>query len=194
MEGIATQQAQFVKKGTKWASQIRIIAKPLLGITPKYARWLFISVTLPRILYTADVWCVDSQGVRGRVSKLGLAKALDQMATIQRAGALAIIGGLRTSATDSPNTYLHLLPSALMVRKWCHQVLIRLAALPKEHLLHRHMRHQNTGKIKKHRGVEIRARTVHVCMECEILIEIFPYLSLDLLIRFCSKSMNILCI
>jgi hypothetical protein len=52
------QRAHAVKKGTKWAAQIRRIARPSWGITPKYARRLYISVALPRILYAADVWCV----------------------------------------------------------------------------------------------------------------------------------------
>ena len=52
------QRAHAVEKGTKWASQIRRIARPAWGITPKYARRLYISIALPRILYAADVWCV----------------------------------------------------------------------------------------------------------------------------------------
>jgi hypothetical protein len=34
--------------------------------------------------------------------------------------ALAIMGGLRTLATDLLNTYAHLLLTALIIRKWCH--------------------------------------------------------------------------
>jgi len=79
-------------------------------------------------------------------------RALDQTAMIQRAGALAIMGGLRTSATDSLNAYAHILPSVLMVSKWCHRALIRLAVLPKEHLLYRYINHQGISKIKRHAG------------------------------------------
>ena len=71
------QQAYAVKKGTKWASQIRRIARPTWGITPNYARRLYISVALPRILYAADVWCVTTHGARTRTSKVGPAKVLD---------------------------------------------------------------------------------------------------------------------
>ena len=42
--------------------------------------------------------------------------------------------------------------------------------------------------------VEIQACTVHAYVECEILIEIFPYFSLHSLICFYLKSMDILCI
>jgi hypothetical protein len=54
------QQAHAIEKGTKWASQIKRLSGPSWGVTPKYARRLYISVAIPRILYAADVWCVTS--------------------------------------------------------------------------------------------------------------------------------------
>ena len=41
------QQVYAVGKGSKWVAQIRRLARPTWGITPKYARRLFISVALP---------------------------------------------------------------------------------------------------------------------------------------------------
>jgi hypothetical protein len=131
-------------------AQIRRLARPSWGITPKYARKLYISVALLQILYAADIWCLVEQGARTRMSKIGPTKALDNIATIQRAGTLAITGGLRTSAMDALNAHAHLLPTALMVRKWCHRALTRLATLPKEHPLYKIIKHRGTGKIKKH--------------------------------------------
>ena len=89
---------------------------------------------------------------RIRTSKVGLAKALNQVTMIQRMGVLAIIGSLRTSATDSLNVHAHLLPAALMVRKWCHQALTRMAALPKNHLLYKPINFCRTSKTKKHKA------------------------------------------
>ena len=131
------QQVHMVGKGINWAAQIKRLARPSWGITPKYARRLFISIALPQILYTADVWCLAERGERSRTSKIGPTKALDSIVTIQRASALAITGGLRMSATDSLNTHAHLLPTMLTVRKWCHHALTRIAMLPKEHPLHK---------------------------------------------------------
>jgi len=150
--GWKVHQAYAVKKGTKWAALIRRIARPTWGITPKYVRRLYISVALPRVLYAADVWCVAIRNERTRASKLGPVKALDHIATIQRAGALAITGGLRTSATDSLNAHAHLLLAALLVRKWCHHALTRMATLPKEHLLHKHLNQCRMSKTKRHKG------------------------------------------
>lgn len=146
------QQSHAVEKGTKWASQIRRLAKPSWGISPKHARRLYISVAIPRILYAADVWCVPSRSERSRASRYGPAKALDQITTIQRAGAIAITGGLRTSATDALNAHAHLLPAELLVSKWCHRALTRMATLPKDHPLHALLKHRRTRKTKKHRS------------------------------------------
>src|SRR6266436_3292925 len=51
------QQAYTIEKGSKWALQIKRATRPSWGITPKYARRLYISVALLRILYGADIWC-----------------------------------------------------------------------------------------------------------------------------------------
>src|SRR5258708_23428351 len=51
------QHAHAIGKGSTWASQIRRTARPSWGITPKYARRLFNSVALPKILYGIDIWC-----------------------------------------------------------------------------------------------------------------------------------------
>ena len=57
------QQAHIIKKGTIWAVQIRCIVKQAWGVTPKYARQLYISITLPRALYAVDLWCIPTQSV-----------------------------------------------------------------------------------------------------------------------------------
>jgi len=145
------QQAHAIEKGTKWALQIKWLSGPSWGIMPKYTRRLYISVAIPRILYAADVWCITSHGERTRMSKIGPVKVIDQVATIQRVGALAIMGGLRTTATDTLNTHAHLLPSAPLVRKWCHQALTRLASLPKEHPLHKVINNRRMTKTKRHK-------------------------------------------
>ena len=146
------QRAHAVKKGTKWAAQIRRIARPSWGITPKYARRLYISVALPRILYAADVWCVAARGERTEKSTLGPAKTTSQMASIQRAGTLAITGGLRTSPSDALDVHAHMLPVAMLVNKWCHGAQTRMAALPEEHPLFKIMKSRRTGRTKKHKG------------------------------------------
>ncbi|KAI0268074.1 hypothetical protein BGY98DRAFT_899532, partial [Russula aff. rugulosa BPL654] len=52
----ALQHSNTIKKETNWTLQIKHIARPGWGITPKYARKLYIGVVLPKVLYRAEVW------------------------------------------------------------------------------------------------------------------------------------------
>jgi len=131
--------------------QIRRLARPSWGLTPGNARRLYISVAIPRVLYTIDVWCVPPyiDGQRQR----GTAKVTSQLATVQRSGALVITGGLCTSTTDVLDATAFLLPVPNLVDKWCHRAGTRLVMLPKEHPLHRIVQNKITGKIKRHKSL-----------------------------------------
>ena len=82
------QQSYAVEKGTKWAAQIRRLTQPSWGITPKYAKCLFISIALPRVLYAVDVWCSPSDGTRKGPIAIGSVKTSNQITSVQRAGTL----------------------------------------------------------------------------------------------------------
>ena len=145
------QHAYAIDKGTKWASQIRRVARPSWGITPNYARRLYIGVALPRILYGAEVWCGPPMISKSKGKIEGSSAILKRLATIQRSGALAITGALRTSPTDTLNACAFLLPAVLMVEKWCSQAAIRLASIPPEHPLYIPVRSSKTKYVKRHR-------------------------------------------
>jgi ribonuclease HI len=144
------QHAYAIEKGTKWASQIRRVARPSWGITPKYARRLYIGVALPRILYGADVWCGPPVSEHPGPKDRGSAKVIRQLTSIQRSGAIAITGALRTSPTDTLDACAYLLPAILTVEKWCHRAAVRLATTPPGHPLYKPV---NNSKryIKRHR-------------------------------------------
>jgi len=144
------QHTSAIAKGTKWAMQIRRLARPTWGLTPENARQLYISIAIPRIIYVIDVWCMPpyTNGKRQR----GMVKIIGKVATIQRAGALAVTGGLRSSATDTLDAMAYFLLAPLLVDKACHRAMLCLATLPKEHPLHRIVNSKTTGKIKRHKS------------------------------------------
>jgi ribonuclease HI len=146
------QHAQAIEKGSKWASQIKRLARPSWGITPKYARRLYIGVALPRILYGADVWCGLPAGNHMEPQDTGSAKVIRQITTIQRSGAIAITGALRTSPTDALDVSSFLLPAKLTIEKWCHRAAVRLATLPPEHPLYKPVGSSKSRYIRRHRS------------------------------------------
>jgi len=141
-----------VEKGAKWTAQIRRLMQPTWGITPKYAKRLYISVALPRVLYGADVWCTPTSREHPGPKAVGSAKVTKQIASIQRAGALAITGGLRSLPTDALNTSTYLLPATSMINKWCYRAYTRMATLPQEHLLFKPINWKITATTKRHKG------------------------------------------
>ena len=77
-----------VGKGAKWASQIRRLARPTWGLTPRAASRLYIGVALPRILYGLDIWCHTPRVVKAG-GKPPKSIAYRKLASVQREGALA---------------------------------------------------------------------------------------------------------
>ena len=146
------QQAYAVEKGAKWTAQIRRLTWPTWGITPKCAKQLYTSVALPRILYAVDIWCTPSSCKHPGPKALGSAKVTKQIVLVQRAGTLAITGGLRSSPTDALNASTHLMPMPSTISKWCHRAYTRMVMFPKEHPLFKPVNWKVTSSTKRHRG------------------------------------------
>ena len=144
------QHANAISKGTKWAMQIGRLARPTWGISPNHARKLYISAAIPKALYAADVWGNPSRAAFSR--RKGTAKVIKQLTTIQRAGTLAITGGLRSLPTDALDATAFLMPAALTVDKWCHRAMVRLATLPVKHPLHKIVASKVTHRISRHKA------------------------------------------
>ena len=131
------QLAHVMEKGTKWSAQIRRAARPSWGITPKYARRLYISVALPKVMYAIDIWCTPIHGEASGPRDKGSVAAVKRLTTVQRAGAIAITGGLRTSPTDALDACAYTFPVAQLVEKWCLKAAVRLTTIPPQHPLYK---------------------------------------------------------
>jgi ribonuclease HI len=146
------QLALVTEKGSKWSAQIRRAARPTWGITPKYARRLYISVALPKVMYAIDIWCTPIHGAPGGPKAKGSVKAVKRLTTVQRAGALAITGGLRTSPTDVLDACAYTYPAAQLIEKWCFKAAVRLSTLPPEHPLYKLVKASAKRKIIRHKS------------------------------------------
>ena len=147
-----THIAYTLKKGAEWSSQIRRVAAPSWGLTPKHARKMYASVAIPRILYAADIWGIPKP-IEGRAThKKGTSVAIAKLTSTQRAGALAVTGGLRTTPTDVLDMHAHLMPIHLEIDKICHRAATRIATLPPTHPLHKPAKKCAGHRIKRHRS------------------------------------------
>jgi ribonuclease HI len=120
-----------------------------MGSNPR-PRKLFVSIALPRILYGIDVWCTPIHGRSTNSCRKGSVAIAKKLTTVQRAGALAVMGGFRTSPTDMLDAYTALLPIDLKTEKVCHNAITRIATLPQEHPLHKLIRKSTKRQVKRH--------------------------------------------
>ena len=132
-----TQRNYAVEKGTKWTAQIRHATAPSWGLTPKHARQLYISVAIPRILYAVDVWGIRLKRGASSHSAGKISEHNNKLMSVQRAGTLAITGGLKTSPTDALDAHAFTLPLHLEIEKHLLRSAIRIATLPPQHPLHK---------------------------------------------------------
>ena len=146
------QAANAVKKGTNWAAQIKRLVRPGWGLSPKHARRLYTGVAIPRFLYGVDVWALPTERKGEDESTTGNRHAVNRLASVQRPGALAIVGGLRTSPTDSLCAHANIIPMNLEVEKQCGRAALRMATLPGQHPLTKIARKCARRKVKKHKS------------------------------------------
>ncbi len=146
------QKANVVKKGSNWTAQIRRVARADWGLTPKQAKKLYTSVAIPRMLYAIDVWCAPPRESIGLNTCSGYKQVVNNLSKTQRAGTLAITGGLRTTPTDLLNAHTNILPTRLTIDKHCSKMATRLASLPTKHPLTKLIKKSAKAKIRRHKS------------------------------------------
>lgn len=112
----------------------------------------YISVAIPRILYAIDIWgiCFKRNATihaAGKVSEYN-----NKLTSIQRAGTLAITGGLRTSPTDTLDVHAFMLPLHLKIEKHLFRSAICIATLPPQHPLHKPAKNCAARATRRHKS------------------------------------------
>jgi hypothetical protein len=83
-------------------------------------RRLYLTVTIPKITYGANVWYTPPHVVMGKRFRTGSAGVLKELEKAQRIATLAINGALRTTASDTLDAHAGILPIGLTLEKVCH--------------------------------------------------------------------------
>jgi ribonuclease HI len=144
------QLAAAIGKGREWLRQCSRLAKTSGGVSGRHMRKLYLAVVRPRMLYGADVFLGPALRGDSIKNKKGSRAALNKLAAIQRSAAILIVGGLRTSPTDSLDVHANLLPFHLLVDKVRFQAALRLATLPVSHPLHKPVIQAAQRFVKRH--------------------------------------------
>ena len=113
---------------------------------------MFSSVAIPRILYAVDVWGIPKPIEGLAVNRRSTNAAVSKLTSTQRAGALAVTGGLRTTPTDVLDMHAHLMPTHLEIDKICHRAATRIATLPPAHPLYKPARKCANRRTRRHKS------------------------------------------
>ena len=143
---------RVIAKATKWTLASWHLARPAAGISPRQMCQLYQAVAIPSFTYAADVWftLIFKEPDTGKSSgSVGVARKLS---SVQRMAMTAIMGALRTSASDVLEVHANLLPVELLLHRACHQATLRLATLPEPHPLSKPVRQSTWWFLKRHRS------------------------------------------
>jgi len=145
-----TQENEAMAKATSYIMMFRRLTRTNLGIRPRLMHLLYISVAVPKMTYTLDVWYVPPHKKEGKRNNSGSVRALKSMGKIQRIATRVITGGLWTSPNDLLDAHAGVLPVNLMLERICHSAVIRTATLPESHLLRSMIREYSKNPAKTH--------------------------------------------
>ena len=131
------QVEQATATAAKWTLQFCRLTKPSTGVRSRFMRQLYCTVAMPRFTDAADIWYVPVSCAMPGAKATGSARATKQLESIQRIAITTILGVLRTTAMDIMEVHTNLLLVELLMHRVCDRAVIRLAALPVSHLLHK---------------------------------------------------------
>lgn len=100
-------------------------------------RRLYEGVILPKMLYTADIWCAGliSKGKGKKSGGRGARSFTSQMARVQRMAALLITGAMHSTPNYLLLAHANLPPFQQTLRMFCHRATLHMATLHKSHPL-----------------------------------------------------------
>ena len=106
---------------------------------------------LPAMLYAASIWITPQRRIEGRKRLYGSVGIIRKLARIHRQACILMTGAMRTTATDTLEAHLNILPFHLLVDVHISRDATRLCSLPSSHPLHPHVR-KATRFVKHHRS------------------------------------------
>lgn len=146
------QKDYAVGKGIAYTFQLRRLAKTNYGLPLAGVTHLYQGVSVRQTLYGAAVWYTPVHHRVGSKARKGSVEATKRIATVQRAAATSITGGLRSTATDVLDAHAGLLPVHHLLDLECYREALRLATLPTTHPLAPHIRRTSRRYVKRHRS------------------------------------------
>ena len=115
------QVAAALAKGHMWLMQFGRIARTTHSLRAKCIRHLYLAITIPRMLYAADIFLTPQRST-GRPNSMH--SSIKSLASIQRKAALMITGTLGSTANNVIDSMANLLPFYLLVENYRYRAVL----------------------------------------------------------------------
>ena len=106
------------------------LTKLTSGLSASFMRWLYLTVTVPKMMYGLDIWYSPLCLEPGKNRNSSSVKALKEFSKLQQIAALATTGALQLTPTDLLDAHAGLLPMDLLLKKICFRALTCICSLP----------------------------------------------------------------
>jgi len=83
-------------------------------------RQLYQAVAVPKMLYAADLWFSPMYRTGMNSLQRGSIGVARRLSSIQRIAAIAIMGAMKSTASDIMEAHANLLPTSLLLQNACH--------------------------------------------------------------------------
>ena len=92
---------------------------------------------MPKMLYTAEVWCNPIHNpTPGKKKKRGSIAFATKLARVQRTSTTFITGAIRATSTVALDAHAGVLPMHIAINKICLRAALCFTTLPRNHPLH----------------------------------------------------------
>ncbi|CCA75678.1 hypothetical protein PIIN_09668 [Serendipita indica DSM 11827] len=137
-------------RAVKWTSLFSHIHRAFHGLPIRSGRQLFNSVAIPCITYATDIWYTPLYTKPDSARQMGSIAITKKLQAVQRRAAISITGAIRTTAGDTLDAHLNMLPIKETLRLTCQKAAAQQASLPATHPLSKFVKRASRGLLQRH--------------------------------------------
>jgi ribonuclease HI len=143
-------QTKALMTASFWSSRIWRLSKAASGVSSAGMKQLYNTVAVPRFTYGAEVWYTYLHKPVGSKKTKGSVAITNKLRSVQRKVAIAITGGLSSTAGDVLDIHAFILPIDLLFCKLLFRAALRLCSLPSTHPLRPFLRAASRRDLRRH--------------------------------------------
>ena len=145
------QTEKAARSAEAWINLVRQLARTSTGLLAKAMQQLYVAIAIPKMSYAVDVWYTHPHKANESLKKrTGSIKFIQKLQSVQRRATIAMLGAMRTTASDVLNAHAYLPPPHLLFLTTLNRSARWLVMLPNSHPLYKPSQLAVKRKAKQH--------------------------------------------